>query len=697
VEPGKSRHPLRQIPLTKSGRKSQIAVEFVWRLKKRSQETSVYWVHASSAARFNQSYREIAEALDLPDRDNPNVDVIRQVFDYLSDKANGTWMMVLDNADDASIFSARRGSRAENKAIRQLSKALPQVEHGSILITSRDRKTADGLVVDTSTLIDVSPMPEEDAASLLRIRSADLRSPDADARALVRELENIPLAVTQAAAFISQKSPRMTISRYLALFQQSTETQASLLAGELDEIQREPSIPNAILKSWEITFDQIRERYPGSSDLLAIMSYLDPQAIPESLFTSKLAKDGLEFERRVSPLVSFNLVSPEIGGTSFNMHRLVQVATKAWLKNHNEDEKWKQEAMDLMVTAFPDASDSEQSEQWAKCEELSPHAESILKQLPSSLSVRQTLAHATLLYNTAFHANMKGDFNVALEKSIAAREIRSGLFGWGDPEVHNTSNLISSLLSETGRGLVAIRSLKASLRRREDSLGPNHKDSKISLVMMAKLSELLREQGRTEEAGAIGREAVEGLEKLVGPLDSSTLSAKRTCALLLFAKRRVELARSGLEEVLTQRTGVLGPGHIDTLKSTMDLATLYSSQLRYREALPLLQGAAKTLRESFGPDHRLTIEAMQDLEEAIANSQMLMYSLLNGRLARLVRFMAKPFPSKNEMAGTLALVCYSLITAALFYVYGFRNLGEEPKHHAGNLEVSHLVSILPRP
>jgi tetratricopeptide (TPR) repeat protein len=547
------------------------------------------------------------------------------------------------------------------------------------------------LVVDTSTLIDVSPMPEGDASNLLRIRSADVRSPDVDARALVRELENIPLAVTQAGAFISQKSPRMTISRYLALFQQSTDSQVSLLAGELNDIQRDPLVPTAILTSWTITFDQIRERYPDSSDLLAIMSYLDPQAIPESLFTSKLAKDGLEFERRLSPLVSFSLVSPEIGGTSFTMHRLVQVATKTWLKIHNEDEKWKQEAMDLIVTAFPDASDSEQAEQWAKYEELSPHAESILKQLPTSLNVRQSLAHAILLYNTAFHANMKGDFNIALEKSIAAREIRSGLFGWGDPQVHDTSNLISSLLSETGRGLVAIRSLKASLKRRADSLGPSHKDSKISLEKMAKLSELLREQGSTEEAWSVGREAVAGLDKLVGPLDPSTLSAKRTCALLLLAKKRVELARSGLEEILATRTDVLGPSHIKTLKSTLDLATLYSSQLRYREALPLLQRAAENLRMSFGPDHRLTVEAMRDFEEAILKSQTLMYSLLDGRFARLLHFMAKPFPSRNEISGTLAMVFYSMITAALFITYGYSTLPEESKQGSGDLVASNMA------
>jgi tetratricopeptide (TPR) repeat protein len=271
-----------------------------------------------------------------------------------------------------------------------------------------------------------------------------------------------------------------------------------------------------------------------------------------------------------------------------------------------------------------------------------------------------------------------------LEKWIAEREIRSQLFGWGDPEVHNTSNLISSLLSETGRGGIAIRSLKASLRRRADSLGASHKSSKISLEIMAKLSELLREQGEIKEAQGLAKEATEGIEKLLRSLSPSTLSAKRTCALLLLAKRRVELARSGLEDVLQRRTDVLGPGHIDTLKSTLDLATLYSSQLRYRKAFPLFQRAAENLKRSFGPQHRLTVEAMKGLEEAILKSQMLRFSLLNGSLARLLRFVTRP-----EMGGTFAILFYSFLTAALFIGYGFKEMEEdEQKKHKNRLAKS---------
>jgi tetratricopeptide (TPR) repeat protein len=172
----------------------------------------------------------------------------------------------------------------------------------------------------------------------------------------------------------------------------------------------------------------------------------------------------------------------------------------------------------------------------------------------------------------------------------------------------------------------------------------------------------LRAQGKIKEAQDLAKEATEGLETLLDSLSPSTISAKRTWALVLLAKRRVELARSGLEGVLQQRTDILDLGHIDTLKSTLDLATSYSSQVRYQEAFRLLQRAAENLKKSFGPEHSLTVEAMKDLEGVIVKSQMLRYSLISGSLARLLRFITRP-----DMGGTFAILVFLLLTTTIFY------------------------------
>jgi hypothetical protein len=48
----------------------------------------VFWVHASTQARFEEAYRDIANRLELPGRDDPKASVLRLVYDWLRDEAN---------------------------------------------------------------------------------------------------------------------------------------------------------------------------------------------------------------------------------------------------------------------------------------------------------------------------------------------------------------------------------------------------------------------------------------------------------------------------------------------------------------------------------------------------------------------------------------------------------------------------------
>lgn len=60
-------------------------------------------MHGGSRARFERGYQEIARTIELPNFDDPKTDTLQLVRDWLSDDLNGSWLMVLDNADDAEI------------------------------------------------------------------------------------------------------------------------------------------------------------------------------------------------------------------------------------------------------------------------------------------------------------------------------------------------------------------------------------------------------------------------------------------------------------------------------------------------------------------------------------------------------------------------------------------------------------------
>ena len=72
-----------------AARKSQIAIEYSYRARKKFPQTWIFWVHASNAARFEQGYRTIADSIKLPQRDEPKADILQLVSNWLCDEING--------------------------------------------------------------------------------------------------------------------------------------------------------------------------------------------------------------------------------------------------------------------------------------------------------------------------------------------------------------------------------------------------------------------------------------------------------------------------------------------------------------------------------------------------------------------------------------------------------------------------------
>ena len=106
------------------------------------------WVHASNAARFEQSFRDIADRAKIYGRRDPQANIFKLVHDWLCD-CKHRWLLVLDNVDDARFLldvRANRGGQAANVigGGRPLREYLPHCERGSILVTTRgkeDRKS----------------------------------------------------------------------------------------------------------------------------------------------------------------------------------------------------------------------------------------------------------------------------------------------------------------------------------------------------------------------------------------------------------------------------------------------------------------------------------------------------------------------------------------------------------------------------
>ncbi|KAH6976828.1 P-loop containing nucleoside triphosphate hydrolase protein [Ilyonectria destructans] len=273
--------------------KSQVAIQFAHHIRDTSPQTSVFWVHASSKPRFEEAYRSIADNLRLPRRNDPSVDVLGLVRDWLQREEAGPWLMVLDNVDDVNLFypsssPGRDGAVChpadENPAAlsvpRPLAVFLPKCRNGIILVTSRSMDAAEKLTGSHKAVYGISAMDDAQALQLFRnkLQGDSDKTAAAD---LLRALDYIPLAITQAAAYINRRAPRISVKTYLDAFRESDKKKGSLLNSDAGDLRRDETVSNSVVTTWQVTLEQIRRERPSAANLLSLMSFFNPQGIPE--------------------------------------------------------------------------------------------------------------------------------------------------------------------------------------------------------------------------------------------------------------------------------------------------------------------------------------------------------------------------------------------------------------------------------
>ncbi|KAJ4167392.1 hypothetical protein NW754_011207 [Fusarium falciforme] len=273
--------------------KSQVAIHFAHHIHDESPQTSVFWVHASSKPRFEEAYRSIAQRLELPRRNDPDIDVLGLVRDWLQTEEAGSWLMVLDNVDDVNLFhpsANASGNKAANQPTdentiaksdqRPLAAYLPKRRGGTILVTSRSMDAAEKLTGSQKAIYRISTM--DDAKGLHLFQNKLNGDFDKDAAAdLLRALDCIPLAITQAAAYINRRAPRASVKTYLDAFRESDKKKGSLLNRDAGDLRRDETVSNSVVTTWQVTFEQIRCERPSAAKLLSFMSFFNPQGIPE--------------------------------------------------------------------------------------------------------------------------------------------------------------------------------------------------------------------------------------------------------------------------------------------------------------------------------------------------------------------------------------------------------------------------------
>lgn len=257
-------------------RKSQLAIEYAHRIRRQSPDISVFWLYASNEARVEESYKQVAEVLKLEGRKDPSTNVLQLVVDYLNSSKSGKWLMIVDNVDTHIKIQSRKNNAA---ADIPLAKFLPQSDNGSILITSRYHDVSRDLVGREKDIVSIATMDKKEALQLLK-NKLSAPADDKEATLLVEELDCIPLAVSQAAAYINRMQPVMSISKYIEKLKDARKRHKLLMHAVPDD-RRDDQASSSPLGTWQVTFDHIQAQSSSAADLLAFMSFFNRHGIPE--------------------------------------------------------------------------------------------------------------------------------------------------------------------------------------------------------------------------------------------------------------------------------------------------------------------------------------------------------------------------------------------------------------------------------
>ncbi|KAF2685485.1 TPR-like protein [Lentithecium fluviatile CBS 122367] len=644
--------------------KSQLAIQHAYRVYDAMPRLFVFWVHASTQARFEEAYQGIAERLQLPGRYNPKVNVLRLVRDWLCDEANGRWLMVVDNADDSEVFypePTEQDGRPVTTPAR-LATYLPNSRNGSILFTSRNKEAASQLASGYRNIREIPAMDTDQATQLLCSKLQDTVREDG-AEELVRDLDCIPLAVTQAAAYINQRA-RMTISQYRQEFRRSDRKRESLLRWDADGIWRDETASSAVITTWQMSFDRIYEKRPSAADLLSLISFFNAEGISESMLQRYSRMRGSvdeedadsAFERDFDTLRAYSLVTTTAEEDMCDMHALVQFCTRLWLSSRGEVRKWKEVFVQLMSREFPVPDFTN----WATCQQLLPHVESLLARSWDESDLRgERIAKdwGFVLQNAArYMQTALSKYGEAEKLNRRALEGREKELGVQHPHTLASVNNLAGVLHDQGRYEEAESLSRRVLEGLEKELGMQHLDT---LMSVNNLAGVLQDQGKYNEAEKLHRQALKGREKELGVQHLDTLASVNSLASVLQDQGKYDEAEKLSRRALEGREKKLGVQHPDTLTSISNLAGVLQDQGKYNEAEKLHLQALEGLEKALGVQHPSTLTIVNNIALVLWNqgkydeAEKLHRQVLKGSEKELGVQHPKALTSASNLAGVL--------------------------------------------
>lgn len=294
--------------------KTQIAAEFAFSQK--DQFDAIFWIFADTAMKVSEGFSKIALELELvePDSvDSRDPVVTRDLVKGwlanplkaadLSDEGYAdrtSWLLVLDNADDLTI----------------LEDVWPLDGPGCVLLTSRDPLAKHSNYLGMIG-IDLKPFDAEEGQRFLN----RLTGKEGDSAAIVKLLSGLPLAMTQMAGVIIRRD--LSFDEFVRAYNEE-ESRKEMLQLSLGHQNRLLGYSHTLASVWAL--DSLKR----GRGLLEVLSFLDPDGIPETILTTRPETVSLEtfpkslfsYQTARTELLQCSLISRT--AETIQVHRLIQ-------------------------------------------------------------------------------------------------------------------------------------------------------------------------------------------------------------------------------------------------------------------------------------------------------------------------------------------------------------------------------------
>ncbi|MGV9563240.1 FxSxx-COOH system tetratricopeptide repeat protein [Streptomyces sp. NPDC003480] len=512
--------------------KTQLAVEYAYGFA--GEYELAWWIAAEDPALIPDQLAQLATRIGAAPADGPSADAVDALLGEL--RTRSRWLLVFDNIEDPAVLAAY----------------LPG-GGGHVLITSRTphwQAHASPLNVDVFT--------RAESVALLHAHGAVLSESDADLLALA--LDDLPLALAQAAALLTDGLSAADLTAELA------RNTAEVLAEG-----RPTDYPVSLAAQVRLTTSRLESDHPGAAALLSALTLLAPEPFPVTTCAGHLPDDAsipltdalatrLAGSTALRAITRHSLARAQNG--TIQLHRLTQTVLRDQL-TPDQRRQTGRDAEALLTAATP--GDVGHPSTWPAWRVLLPHLLAVDPALITTEGGRDVVREA------CWYLLDRGQARTARDRLQQLYDTWLRQLGPDHESTLRTANYLARAHDDT-RDHEGARALdEDTLQRRRRLLGEDHP---ATLATASNLAIRLAALGQTEEARTLGEDTVTRQRRVLGEDHPDTLATAYNLAIWLAALGQREEAHALGEDTLTRRRRVLGEDHPDTLTTIRFLERL---------------------------------------------------------------------------------------------------------------------------